>query len=84
MKRADVLVIQLDACETTCGVCGAETTGLRLAVPVYAGQLLPDTWRGEWAGVDACAACFALQQGLTTPCDFFEVVSDSKGVNNGA
>ena len=67
---APITVIRLYPRETECIVCGVGLVDCRSAVPVYEDCVLPDDWAGEWAGFDACDACFAAQQAITEPTSF--------------
>jgi len=60
------VVIDLNMRGVLCTVCGAEAT-CRLAIPMYADMILPNTWDGEWAGFAACRACFVQQGTLDRP-----------------
>ena len=62
-----VLIIRLDALPSECWGCGADTTDLRLGIPVYAGYVLPNTWEGPWSGASACSACFKKQNAIDAP-----------------
>ena len=47
--------------ETDCVLCGAPTT-LGLWLPMYEGKVLPDDYKGEWAGMPVCADCYAIHR----------------------
>ena len=62
-----VLVIRINEPETSCGICGENTTGLHLAIPMFEDLVLPNMWQGDWVGVDACLPCFEKQERLRAP-----------------
>mgnify|MGYP001584071269 CR=1 FL=1 len=59
-------VIHLDKREAMCCVCGADCPP-HCGIPIYEDFVLPNSWEGEWGGMDACRACWTAQQVITTP-----------------
>ena len=62
-----VKVIDLWPVETDCWACGKHLIGNEFSIPIYEDLVLPNSWQGEWGGVEACPSCFDLQQTLTVP-----------------
>ena len=62
-----VRVIELWAYESQCWACGVWMIGARHAVPVWCDFILPNDWRHEWGGFDACPRCYEAQQAITQP-----------------
>ena len=60
------LEIRLDERVAVCFVCDAESPP-RWGIPYYEGYILPNSWPGEWGGVDACQSCWEYQQELIEP-----------------
>jgi hypothetical protein len=59
--------IILDWPETTCCICGADSTLDNCGIPHYEGFVLPNDWQGEWSCASACRRCFEKQGQLTKP-----------------
>lgn len=59
--------IRLFPRESECIACGVPLIDPKQGIPCYEGDALPNSWTGEWAGFDACPACFEWQQQLTEP-----------------
>lgn len=51
-------IVNLWPYEDDCTLCGA-LTPLGLFLPMYEGEVLPDDYEGEWAGMLVCAVCYA-------------------------
>ena len=66
VPRRPLWVLRLDAPVAECHGCGAEGPS-RWGIPIWEGFVLPNDWQGEWAGVDACEACWTRQGQLTAP-----------------
>lgn len=62
----DFTVIQLDAPTDFCCVCDTEVF-MDFGLPMYESEILPNDWRGPWAGFTACRRCFDLFNGITEP-----------------
>jgi len=39
----------------------------RHGVPVWCDFILPNDWKHEWGGFDACPRCYEAQQAITQP-----------------
>jgi hypothetical protein len=61
------IAIHLDHPETTCWVCGEDSTLDNCGIPVYEDFVLPNDWQGEWGGVPSCRRCFEKQGKLSKP-----------------
>lgn len=44
--------------ESECIVCGAPLFDCKQGIPMYEGEPVTHDYGGEWAGFDACKACF--------------------------
>lgn len=64
---AKKFLVELFPRESSCVVCSAEIVLPKHGVPMNSGEVLPDTFSGDWAGFDACDRCYGLQQTLTEP-----------------
>lgn len=67
-----ILVVDLNARPSECGVCGVGLpdvgyTSGGIGVPMYEDLVLPNDWEGEWFGTDACPRCYALQSAIDKP-----------------
>ena len=67
-----VAVINLWPRESNCGACGVRLVNARCGIPVWEGDILPNSWDGEWGGNDACPPCYEFQQTLTEPMSWAE------------
>lgn len=66
-RNGPVMVVDLSARVAICHICQAETCPPRYGIPIYEGLVLPNSWEGEWGGVDACEACWLQQGALIEP-----------------
>lgn len=55
-------VIRLFPIECNCSICWELTAG-GLCLPMYEGEVLPDDYEGEWAGMTVCKKCYAAHRG---------------------
>ena len=65
----DVLLLRLDAHYELCWLCGTETP-CHWGLPVYEGQIVPNSWDGSWGSVPACEGCHDMHetwQGVASP-----------------
>lgn len=53
-----------------CWACGKECNHDR-GIPVFEDVILPNDYKGEWFGVDACQECFDKQAALQKPVHIF-------------
>ena len=44
--------------ECDCAIC-SKLTPMGLSLPMYEGEVLPDDYQGEWAGMVVCSTCYA-------------------------
>lgn len=56
--REQILIIDLNPHESDCCMCGAPMIGCRQGIPMFEGEPVAASWGGDWAGYDACLACF--------------------------
>ena len=62
-----IQVIRLNDRVAICCCCGAESPPPHWGIPIYEDVMLPNDWPEEWAGMDACEACWPRQGQLSAP-----------------
>ena len=58
MIQNAITVIELWPMVSECCICGRHLVGCHTSIAMYEGVPVPDDWEGDWAGFDACQACF--------------------------
>jgi len=53
-----ITVMELWPRESNCCLCDVLLYGCKTGIPMYEGLPVPKDWPHEWAGFDACQACF--------------------------
>lgn len=66
MNPLPPVMIRLDAPESECAVCD-RPSDCSVSVPMFEGDVLPNSWEREWAGFDVCLPCFAVQNLISEP-----------------
>jgi hypothetical protein len=57
-KGDNFVVIEMWPRESECIICGVDLFNCKTGIPMYEGEPVPHSWKGEWAGYDACQKCF--------------------------
>ena len=61
-EHENLRIIEMWPHESECCVCGKSMVGCKTAIAMYEGCPVPDDWKGDWAGFDACQECFRLHE----------------------
>lgn len=62
--RPKVTIIDMWPLESNCCICDKDLFGCKTGIPMYEGDCVPHTWKGEWGGFDACEECFDRYEGI--------------------
>jgi len=57
-----LLVIDMSEHTYECTICDIETTS-GFGIPIYEDEIVPDDYKGEWAGLPVCPGCFYVVRG---------------------